>query len=598
MFQVTRRGLAFFIPRMLGLIVLLVIGSCCPKVCHAATGGCSGGSPTWTAASPSAAAVQACLSEPLQCGDTIIVPAGSASWESQVTGTAPSGCLTNQGLTIEGATTCSVGCAAGSGASFTLSTNLAFSGDATTTCGATSTCITIASDQGFELNGCGPTSFCTLEGFTFIAGANGDHGLLSINGTHMVNPAFRLTDIHWINTSQGGVLNIISNVYGLVDHMRDDDTVSSGPATMFNFYGDFPSRGYANWEEATNLGSNQAVYIEDSVFDGVKASNSEGFYDAYAGCKVVIRYTVIDQNSIGGGHGTDSGNYRGCVLLEAYNNIIADTTTSSGLYNPRSGTTVFFDNTVTGSSFVHGITLTEYRISEPGSIEQGGWGAAGPGLNWTPMALPTSSGYDTNTLNAPDWQASHSYPSGATIGPASNNSGGQNFQSEAACTSGGSRPTFPALPSTGSATVNDGTCMWKNVGGSMGPSLILGGFCAANPDTPASSNLTCSALVPGDTATRYFDANGGVYPFRDQPCFIHNQVSSPCYAWNNTLPASLSVSSLISDDGSGAIQSGRDYFNNTQAPGYTPYTYPHPLQSGGTHTQAPVAPAGLVAVVN
>ncbi|MCK4576539.1 T9SS type A sorting domain-containing protein, partial [candidate division WOR-3 bacterium] len=30
------------------------------------------------------------------------------------------------------------------------------------------------------------------------------------------------------------------------------------------------------------------------------------------------------------------------------------------------------------------------------------------------------------------------------------------------------------------------------------------------------------------------------------------------------------------------IQSGRDYFDNTQKPGYTPYTYPHPLITDGT----------------
>ena len=75
------------------------------------------------------------------------------------------------------------------------------------------------------------------------------------------------------------------------------------------------------------------------------------------------------------------------------------------------------------------------------------------------------------------------------------------------------------------------------MGGGTTPSAapgIAAGFCAANPDTMALLNSICAALVPGDTATRYFDNNGGTYPFRDQPGRVHNQALAPNYAWGNS----------------------------------------------------------------
>src|SRR5436305_3746780 len=36
-----------------------------------------------------------------------------------------------------------------------------------------------------------------------------------------------------------------------------------------------------------------------------------------------------------------------------------------------------------------------------------------------------------------------------------------------------------------------------------------------------------------------------------------------------------------------SIKSGRDYFNRTPKPGYTPFVYPHPLVSGVSSTPTP-----------
>jgi len=76
--------------------------------------------------------------------------------------------------------------------------------------------------------------------------------------------------------------------------------------------------------------------------------------------------------------------------------------------------------------------------------------------------------------------------------------------------------------------------------------------------------------------------------------------SEPAYIWNNGRTMNVVVSDFGLNNGSlscpasptpdssaSYIVSGRDYFNGTAKPGYTPYPYPHPL----TQSSNPVAPA-------
>ena len=70
--------------------------------------------------------------------------------------------------------------------------------------------------------------------------------------------------------------------------------------------------------------------------------------------------------------------------------------------------------------------------------------------------------------------------------------------------------------------------------------------------------------------------------------------SEPVYIWNNSRSMNLGIqdyglgitsscpSSPTPDSVVNYLISGRDYFNGTAKPGYTPYTYPNPLASSGT----------------
>ena len=558
---------------------------------------------TVTAASCSSGDVQAAINSALT-GDTVAVPSGSCTWASPVT-------IANKSVTLQGQTVCT---GSGNPSQNDLSC-------------VDSTVITITVPQGLNVSS-SATGFVAITGFTFITNAVTSNGTIVLGGTHG-QLGFRFHHNHIQMLVSGSNAVFAYNGYGLLDHIYWQDT-SGGAAIPLNFGGDFATRGYANWNDATNLGSSEALYVEDSYYTTSHAS-TEGFFDAYYGTKLVIRYNTIVGNELGGWHGTDSGQYRSVLLGEIYDNSVSNSTGSIlDVMNTRGGSLLFFNNAVGGSTSWHAVDLQYYRISEPTDAVT--WGTATTGLNWTPLSSdPTNINSDTNTLNASDWQASHSYASGAAIGPTSNNAGSYNYQNSGSCTSGSSRPSFNQSVA---GTTSDGTCTWTNVAGSTTAGPGGSGFCAANPDTACSSDSTCQALSGRDTCSRYSDTNGGVYPFRDQPGRIHNQVLAPNYAWGNSgsgLPSPLLVTDAATSD---IIQPNVDYYNaaasfngtsgtgngllsarpstcapqvaywatdtntlyqcsatNTWTPYYTPYTYPHPLQ--GTD---PSPPSNLQAI--
>ena len=59
----------------------------------------------------------------------------------------------------------------------------------------------------------------------------------------------------------------------------------------------------------------------------------------------------------------------------------------------------------------------------------------------------------------------------------------------------------------------------------------------------------------------------------------------PCYSWNNIDPTSGRQMDIVAAEPS--MKLGRDYFNRTPKPGYTPFVYPHPLVNGVSSTPTP-----------
>jgi len=112
---------------------------------------------------------------------------------------------------------------------------------------------------------------------------------------------------------------------------------------------------------------------------------------------------------------------------------------------------------------------------------------------------------------------------------------------------------------------------------------------------PLDNPRSCDPLGDGGLCggSSLWDGNElgeGGYPCRDQIgrstdqwlWTISNpyppQELDPAYSWNNKYGMQDIVFSLYGCiESRNHIQLGRDYFNNVQKPGYTPYTYPHPL---------------------
>jgi hypothetical protein len=113
--------------------------------------------------------------------------------------------------------------------------------------------------------------------------------------------------------------------------------------------------------------------------------------------------------------------------------------------------------------------------------------------------------------------------------------------------------------------------------GSPGRSELYGGV-------PAGTSCSSAEGYP------CVDQVGRGYQHGSSP--NQTQDSDPAYIWNNNLSGASSQFTSTSS----YIQSGRDYYYNQGAkPGYTAYTYPHPLATGsGSEPPPPPPPATLI----
>jgi hypothetical protein len=131
-----------------------------------------------------------------------------------------------------------------------------------------------------------------------------------------------------------------------------------------------------------------------------------------------------------------------------------------------------------------------------------------------------------------------------------------------------------------------------------------GGSYYHAPQQVGMGYVTGTGHAGNGSSTYDATAEGYGHPYVGDP--------EPAYIWNNN----RSFTILISDYGLGNsgscsgsnydisanyIKSNRDYFSGSTAkPGYTPYTYPHPLVAGeaGGGQQVPPPPIGLTGIVN
>jgi hypothetical protein len=311
---------------------------------------------TVTAASCSAADVQTALNS-ASAGDTIVIPPGTCRWTTPVTWNAPPNVI------LKGAGSQTV---VGGGDATVIIDDLNRSGY----------------DQGVLNIGTNSSGTFRMTGITFRGSGNAP--ALTYNGSVRIGGSgqqVRLDHLHIENLHYTGIL-VSGQIYGVIDHSLFD--FSAGTALRFYASGwGGQSEGDGSWADATTLGSNRFVFVEDNVFNG--APNGGGVQDSYQGSRFVIRHNKIVNAGLQTHPTGGSGRARGTRAFEVYGNTATTTQNQFNFFFISSGTGVIWGNSVpTGySNFVTLHSMRRNNMTYPQTSTPNGWGYCGTSFNGT-----------------------------------------------------------------------------------------------------------------------------------------------------------------------------------------------------------------------
>jgi chitodextrinase len=379
-----------------------------------------------------------------------------------------------------------------------------------------------------------------LCGVEILAGSGGV--------TTKVQDGFRVDHIKIDQTTRGSVTcgrggklgNQESWTYGVFDHIEFYHPGAIGVLSGTPQRTDLPF-GLGPWLEDAGWGGKDFIYLEDSIIHNTYGGNlyTVGSFDGRYGWKIVIRHNdMLDVNW--GGHDMHTTNSHSLRAMEIYDNTwrLSSSNGEALSWNGGAGTRG-------GSYTVFNNRLSTSRVQDLG--------------NGQPLLI-TYYRSNGNALGA--WGSCDSIQEKFCVGP--NN---------------------PAPhPFTGMNT---------------GAGIV----CVSDSECGAGNHC-----VPVDSQT---ETNG--YVCREQPgtgkidSITGVHVLDPAYEWNNLWckdnAGGLCTPNMDLDwriNNIAQIVLGRDVFDDTPRPGYTPYTYPHPLTVlGGSQppvdTTAPSIPTNLAA---
>ena len=429
---------------------------------------------------------------------------------------------------------------------------------------------------------------CELSGFQFQDGNGTSHPdyrpEVQFNG---FCPVCRVTGCLFLNLSDVGVA-YYDGTYGCVDHCQFDTTnfanqidCYNGALGGFQSYNQDGENEYGDISYATPVtygNTNWWIYIENCSF--WYPSYISALNDARAGTRVVFRNNTVT-NMYFQFHGTESsGRVRGGRACEIYNNLFVNN--AAGYVNQgnalgfRSGTGIIFSNTFVGYSSIIG--FSQFRATEAfgpygGANGVDPWDTNGGLVATGKFTGPSGQGWLTDS--------SANWAPGQWVGGLNGNTnwayelvditqGGTNYNENE------NLVNFLIVASNGVNTVYTtpnhlgGEISW-NTGDTYGIYKSYAqldqpgrGLCDLLSDNAPNSGM------PYDTVT-----GGTNWP---------NQACEPWYQWANTLNGTTGYfSSSIGYAPGGyfypVIIQGRDYFDNTVKPNYTPLPYPYPLDT-------------------
>jgi hypothetical protein len=352
----------------------------------------------------------------------------------------------------------------------------------------------------------------------------------------------------------GWHLSVDGFLWGVIDHCRFNASRRGAVLSVMHRRWNGENFGNGSWADEPHWGSEKFIFIEDNVFEN-------GGIDSYQGARFVVRHNQFRNGKLVL-HGTE-GQGRGAKQVEEYGNTyVNDSPNQAGQI--RSGCIVTHDNK--WSNVAKGHVLQAYRQFHS-SPHWGGSNGQNP--------------YDDNAPNGTQgyWETGkHTGPDGATVlsDATKNWTANQWYQPGA---------TYVVRNITQDARAQSAARKIQS-------------FAISN----TSNSLTCSSLTfypgevltfnTGDTyqiwkVTHSLDQPGLgkgdlLTGLPGRPAKWPNQVTEPCYSWNNTALENGRAINLSSSEPS--IKKGRDFLNETPKPGYEPYTHPHPLVTGNPAT--------------
>jgi len=370
-------------------------------------------------------------------------------------------------------------------------------------------------------------------------------------------------------------IEVYDAVTGVADH---DVFYLSGNQHAFEFTAAAWNGGLwadGSWEDTSHFGSSSFFFAEDCTFINPSNTVSTAAIDATQGARWIVRNCVVS-NMFLSNHGTESGGLeRGPRACEVY------------------GNTFYSD----------GCTVTPNVVTFRGAT----------GVLFSNIAICRNRGFFNNFASLNEYRMTENYPTwGISDGTNSidQNIGGP-FDTVTNIVSG--TPTSLTLTVAGSPWVNNQWVGYSVVDTSQPSgatsadstnfSIIVSN--SANTAIFLSANLhTDLTIKRGDVCQFWLITNALDMPGMGQSQAVRNaagvitnnaaglnQVVDPIYAWSNTIDGVDSECTAIYP----VMKQGVHYFNGVIKPGYTPFTYPHPLTlaSSGLGAVAPLAPTNL-----
>ena len=464
-----------------------------------------------------AASVQSIHNNQAHNGDTITLPAGILHWATRVT--------ISKAITLQGA-----------GVGTTVIMDSVQSGQLIQ--------VTLAAGN-----------LTRITGIEFQDGGrtNRASDILRVVGSNTNGSKFRFDHSKWNNLNGASVFD---TVIGVIDHNTFVIDRTGLPINIYDSYWDGRTLGDGSWVAPTGFGSSQFLFIEDNTFTHGNPYQ-EGITDSYAGGRFVVRHNNIF-NGLIANHGTEStGRPRGGRAMEVYNNTFTGTDLNRFVGNVRSGGVLFHDNIVSGywgNSATFALqNFRNFHVFAPwgGSDGTNAWDVNSPTVFFTGAAAANSANR-TVTVSGVNWTTN--YWAGYAIRRTSD-----------VCNSGSI--SFSEILSNTSNTIT-------YVNNALYPGESATSFCAG--DSFEIRKVEHALDQPGRALGSLITGNPPV-----RPGGWNNQVTEPCYSWNNT-----TGNAQVNFGAGPGVRANVHYFNNTGMPGYTPYVYPHPLVTA----QAPPPP--------